>query len=139
MGNNATPPKHIVSAAVIVSSSEGEVLLIRTPLRGWEMPDGQVEEGESIFDAAKREVKEETGAQIEGLSFCGIFQNRQRSITNLLFTGLQTGGVLRTSEESLEVGYFPVNAALRMVSWPTFRERITLCLDKSTHPFCVVY
>ena len=56
-----TPPKHIVSAATIVVNDKNEILLIKGPLRGWEMPGGQVEEGESLRDAAIREAKEETG------------------------------------------------------------------------------
>lgn len=52
------PPKHIVSAATIVLNDKNEILLIKGPKRGWEMPGGQVEEGESIKEAAIRETKE---------------------------------------------------------------------------------
>ncbi len=41
-------PKHIVSAATIVLNNRNEILLIKGPRRGWEMPGGQVEEGESL-------------------------------------------------------------------------------------------
>jgi 8-oxo-dGTP diphosphatase len=133
------PPKHIVSAAVVVTNAAGDVLLIKTPLRGWEMPGGQVEEGESVFEAAAREVREETGAAIVIDRFCGVFQNVERSIVNLLFSGTQVGGSLTTSDESLEVGYFPVTAVLEMVTWPTFRDRIAMCLNETALPFCVVY
>lgn len=37
-----TTPKHIVSAATIVLNSKNEILLIKGPKRGWEMPGGQV-------------------------------------------------------------------------------------------------
>ncbi|MBD2848674.1 NUDIX hydrolase, partial [Paenibacillus sp. IB182496] len=37
------PPKHIVSAAAIVVNEKDELLLIKGPKRGWEMPGGQVE------------------------------------------------------------------------------------------------
>ncbi len=39
------------------------------------MPGGQVEEGESLREAAIRETKEESGIDIADLRFCGIFQN----------------------------------------------------------------
>lgn len=54
-----TPPKHIVSAATIVLNNQKGILLIKGPRRGWEMPGGQVEEGESLKDAAIRETKED--------------------------------------------------------------------------------
>lgn len=63
--NLVTLPKHIVSAAAIVMNNDNEILLIKGPCRGWEMPGGQVEEGESLKDAAIRETKEESGIDIE--------------------------------------------------------------------------
>ncbi|MBT2682693.1 NUDIX hydrolase, partial [Bacillus sp. ISL-37] len=79
------PPKHFVSAATIVINDEKEILLIKGPSRGWEMPGGIVEEGESLKDAAVRETKEESGIDIEVLKFCGIFQNVNKSILLMTF------------------------------------------------------
>ncbi|MYL48136.1 NUDIX domain-containing protein [Halobacillus litoralis] len=132
-----TPPKHIVSAATIITNEEKEVLLIKGPKRGWEMPGGQVEEGESLKEAAVRETKEECGLDIEVTRFCGVFQNVDRSICNTLFLGKVVGGTLRTTEEALEVGFFPLEKARDMVTWGNFRERIELCLDESRQPFLV--
>lgn len=134
-----TPPKHIVSAATIVVNEQGELLLIKGPLRGWEMPGGQVEEGESLAAAAIRETKEETGIDVEIVKFCGIFQNVQRSICNTLFLAKPIGGVCTTSTESLEVGFFPIEEALQMVTIQNFRERIEYCLDEARHPFYVAF
>ncbi len=134
-----SPPKHIVSAATIVINEQGEILLIKGPKRGWEMPGGQVEEGESLKDAAVREAKEETGIDIEVLKFCGIFQNVNRSICNTLFLAKPVGGELTTSTESLEVGFFPIEEALKMVTHKNFRERIEKCLDESSQPFYVAF
>ncbi|TCN20519.1 NUDIX hydrolase [Mesobacillus foraminis] len=129
-------PKHIVSAASIVFNDKGEILLIKGPRRGWEMPGGQVEEGESIKDAAIREAKEESGIDIEIIKFCGVFQNVDRSICNTLFLGKAIGGAPTACPgESLEVGFYPIKEALEMVTWKNFRKRIEYCLDESTHPF----
>lgn len=135
--SNMTPPKHIVSAAAIVLNDRNELLLIKGPRRGWEMPGGQVEEGESIQQAAVRETKEESGIEIEIIKFCGIFQNVERSICNTLFLGRVIGGKPTTSPESLEVGFFPIKKALEMVKITNFRQRIEYCLDENTHPFFV--
>ncbi|MBP3962769.1 MULTISPECIES: NUDIX hydrolase [Paenibacillus] len=132
-------PKHFVSAATIVLNERNELLLIKGPERGWEMPGGVVEEGESLKEAAIRETKEESGIEIEVTRFCGVFQNVSQSICNTLFLGTPVGGELTTSNESLEVGFFPIEAALEMVTWGNFRERIRLCLDAEQQPFYVEF
>ncbi|WP_261132181.1 NUDIX hydrolase [Bacillus sp. Marseille-Q3570] len=137
--NTYSPPKHIVSAATIVINEKGDILLIKGPRRGWEMPGGQVEEGESLKKAAIRETKEETGIDIEELEFCGVFQNVNRSICNTLFLARPVGGKLTTSPESLEVGFFPIEEALEMVTWGNFKQRIEYSLNKNKHPFYVEF
>ena len=132
-----TTPKHIVSAATIVLNSKNELLLIKGPKRGWEMPGGQVEEGESLTAAAIRETKEESGIDVEILKFCGIFQNVEKSICNTLFLAKPIGGTPTTSPESLEVGYFPIEEALVMVTVGNFRQRIEYCLDATKQPFFI--
>ncbi|UOQ50554.1 NUDIX domain-containing protein [Gracilibacillus caseinilyticus] len=134
-----TPPKHIVSAATVVFNDNNEILLIKGPKRGWEMPGGQVEEGESPKDAAIRETKEEDGIDVEVIQFCGIFQNVDRSICNTLILAKAIGGQPTTSPESLEVGFFPVDHALEMVIWGNFRERIEYCLKEEKQPFLVTF
>lgn len=74
------PPKHIVSATSVILNEANEMLLIKGPRRGWEIPGGQVEEGESLIEAAKREAKEESGADIEIVKFCGVFQESLLSL-----------------------------------------------------------
>lgn len=134
-----SPPKHIVSAATIVFNDQGELLLIKGPRRGWEIPGGQVEEGESLKEAAVREAKEESGIDIEVSKFCGVFQNVDRCICNTLFLGKAIGGKPTTSDESLEVGFFPVEKALDMVTWDNFRQRIEYCLNDEVQPFYVEF
>ena len=54
------------AVAALVENSEGQVLLVHvyrytTDTIEWEIPAGSVEEGESILEAARREVWEESG------------------------------------------------------------------------------
>ncbi|WP_248514175.1 NUDIX hydrolase [Sporosarcina sp. NCCP-2222] len=137
--NTYTPAKHFVSAATIVLNEQNEILLIKGPRRGWEMPGGIVEEGESLKEAAIRETKEEAGIEIEVIKFCGIFQNVQKSICNTLFLAKPVGGELTTSPESIEVGFFPIEQALQMITIDNFRQRIEYCLDNGKHPFYVEF
>lgn len=133
------PPKHIISAATVVMNEQNQILLIKGPRRGWEMPGGQVEEGESLKEAAIRETKEESGIDIEVLKFCGVFQNVAASICNTLFLAKPIGGKLTTSSESIEVGYFPIEEALLMVTWNNFKQRIEYCLNEEKHPFYIEF
>ncbi|SMF69404.1 ADP-ribose pyrophosphatase YjhB, NUDIX family [Paenibacillus uliginis N3/975] len=130
-------PKHFISAAAIVLNERNEILLIKGPDRGWEMPGGVVEEGESLINAAIRETKEESGIDIEVTKFCGVFQNLHQSICNTLFLGRPIGGELTTTPESLEVGFFPIEVALEKVTWGNFKQRIEYCLNEELHPFYV--
>jgi ADP-ribose pyrophosphatase len=58
--------KHPGAAVMLARDSEGRVLLIRQfrlPLRKqlWELPAGRIDSGENPLQAARRELKEETG------------------------------------------------------------------------------
>ena len=129
----------MVTAAAVVLNERDELLLVRSPRRGWEMPGGQVEQGESAKKAVVREVFEETGLHIEVAAFCGAFQNVEREICNLLFVGKHIGGTLTASPESPELGWFPLPDALERLTHPTFRQRVEMCLDASSWPFFVDY
>ncbi|MGF9908472.1 NUDIX hydrolase [Brevibacillus porteri] len=132
-------PRHMISAAAIIINERQEILLIKGPRRGWEMPGGKVEEGESLMEAAIRETKEECGLEIEVTKFCGIFQNVRKSLCNALFLAKPVGGELITTPECLEAGFFPVEEALEKVTWKNFRQRIELCLREEEHPFYVEF
>ncbi|WNR45351.1 NUDIX hydrolase [Paenibacillus roseipurpureus] len=129
--------KHTVSVATIVLNEQNELLLIKGRKRGWEMPGGQVEAGESLQNAAIRETKEESGIDIEIIRFCGIFQNLDRSTVNILFLAKPIGGQPSITKESLETRYFPIDEGLSKVTWKNFRQRIEHCLRPELQPFMV--
>jgi ADP-ribose pyrophosphatase YjhB (NUDIX family) len=56
----------VLTVDVIIRNSQGRILLIdrNTSPTGWALPGGKVEFGESLRDAARREIKEETGLDI---------------------------------------------------------------------------
>lgn len=132
-------PKQIVAVSVFVTNQAGECLLVRTNWRPdtWELPGGQVEEGEPLHAAARREVLEETGLEVAIAGVTGVYHNQERGIVNVVFQGQVTGGLLCTSTETQEVAFHPVDPALldRLVTRPHFRSRIRDAMAGTAVPY----
>ncbi|MFC6825962.1 NUDIX hydrolase [Halopelagius fulvigenes] len=104
-------------AGVWLTNENGEVLLVRNEGdKGWGDPGGKAEVGESYEATAKREVKEETGAEcrLTGLCDVHIIENQNAesddpSVFELIVTfhGELNGGELRPREgEIAEMDWF---------------------------------
>lgn len=68
------PKTELTTMVMIKNPATGQVLVqdrIKS-WKGWSFPGGHLEDGESVVDCAKREVKEETGLTVENLKSCGI-------------------------------------------------------------------
>jgi 8-oxo-dGTP diphosphatase len=105
-----------LSTAVLIQS-DGRLLLLQRayePWRGfWNLPAGYVEVDESPETAAVREVREETGLEIEIQRLLGnyFFDDDPRGNGLLVvFVGRVVGGKLNGSKESSAHGYFSPDA-----------------------------
>jgi 8-oxo-dGTP diphosphatase len=63
-------PNHVL----IVCKYKGKWVLTDHKQRGWEFPGGKREEGETLEQAALREVMEETGGKVQSLHFIGEYE-----------------------------------------------------------------
>ena len=94
-------PRHSVSVAGIITDDHGRALLIqRADNHRWEPPGGVLELGESIPDGLRREVREETGLDVEPVTLTGVYKNMNRGIVALVFRCKITGGDLATTDEA---------------------------------------
>jgi ADP-ribose pyrophosphatase YjhB (NUDIX family) len=91
---------HSVSVAAVITDDHGRALLIeRRDNQRWEPPGGVLEVGESIQDGLRREVREETGLDVEPVTLTGVYKNMTRAIVALVFRCTTTGGQLTLNDE----------------------------------------
>ena len=122
-----------VSQAIILS--EQRVLLaVRRDLRGWELPGGHLQPGESSEEGLIREVHEETGHDVAIDRHVGTYvRTGFRPYTASVFTCRVTGGELRPSIETPVVRWFDLDA-LPETLFPWFREPLADALASRTEP-----
>jgi 8-oxo-dGTP diphosphatase len=98
---NTHPARHSVSVAGVITDDHGRALLIqRADNHRWEPPGGVLELGETITDGLRREVREETGLDVEPVALTGVYKNMRRGIVALVFRCKITGGDLTTTAEA---------------------------------------
>lgn len=143
-------PTHIVAGAGIVLNEKDEVLLVKTYDLNWVFPGGQVEEGENVIDAVKREIMEEAGVDVEvGELFC-ISSNTKKypghsgvkeipTKVMLDFICRAKSGIPRPSDENSESKYVPKDKVLELIKTPAVRERYKAYLEYSGRPVYMEY
>lgn len=117
-------PKHIVAACSLITNDVDDILMIYGPKRGWELPGGQIEEGESIIDGAIREALEESGVQIRTGSLVGVYSNLTSKIVIFAFLAKYVSGELTTSPESEMVEWVQRDQVLARITDDTIRDRV---------------
>ena len=135
---------HIIAVSGIVINSKNQILMINSNNYGLVFPGGQVEEGENLINALKREVFEETGIKINVEEvFCISSNTRKHDGYNgikeiptkiiLDFICRDVGGQIRTSDENLESIYVDKNKITKFISNLALLERFKAYLNYSDH------
>jgi len=125
-----TQPKHVLVVSCLIRNENQEILLVKHHIRGWELPQGRVEEREALVYALSREVLEETGVTICNPKPAVVWSKvSEPSSVIFCFTARYSSGALTPSEETPEVEWCPADAVLKRVSHPVNRDRITALLN----------
>lgn len=133
-------PTHIVAAGGIVENEEGDILLVKTEHGGWVYPGGQIEVGENLIDGLMREIKEESGIDVEVAHLIGVYSNTGMykwydGITDVPtkimfdFVCKPVGGELCTSEETSEVMWVSKDKVLSMITADAIKTRYQAYLE----------
>jgi 8-oxo-dGTP pyrophosphatase MutT (NUDIX family) len=133
---NAPPANSLVPAAsAVVVDDEGRILLHRRRDNDlWALPGGVMEAGESIAGTAVREVREETGYDVEPLYVIGVYSDPKhvfayddgevRQELSVCIACRVVSGDLATSEESHEVAWFAAELATQLPMNHRIRARL---------------
>lgn len=114
-----TRPLILVGAVVAVIDDHGKILLQKRPEGIWGLPGGLLELGESVEDAGRREVFEETGVEIGRLQLVDVFSGKQyfRKLPNgdefypvtiaYISKDIKNSTIKIDGKESIDAGFFP--------------------------------
>lgn len=148
MNNNF--PVHIVAVSGIVLDEENKMLMIKHNRYGWVFPGGQVEEGEDIIIALKREILEETGIQIRVEELFCVSSNVGKHKgydgisevpTKVIFDFIcrKEGGTLKSSEENSKSIFIEKNKVFDLITKPSYKQRFQTYLDYHGRPTFLSY
>lgn len=146
---NAPAANSVVpSVTVAITNDVGQILLIHKVDNDlWALPGGGHDAGESITDTAVREVKEETGLDVEIVRLVGTYTNPNhvmayddgevRQQFSLCFEGRLLGGEAHEDgTETKAVRWVDPKRVAELNIHPSMRMRIEHALDKSrTQPY----
>ena len=117
-----------VTSGGIVARKEGETVYVALILEGrfrdYSLPKGGVKRGESLEEAARREIHEEAGfSQLDLVEYLGkkerlnISKTKWTTIHFFLFITQQKGGKPTDQEKRHIARWFPIDQLPRML-WP---------------------
>jgi 8-oxo-dGTP pyrophosphatase MutT (NUDIX family) len=116
---------HLFRVAVYALIFDGAkvLLALRRDINWWNLPGGGMEPGETVEEAMRREVKEETGLDVEVVNLVGVYSKPQKQEVVLAFRCRILGGHLQETEESRECRFF-LPDEMPLNTLPKHRQRV---------------
>lgn len=104
--------------AVIVFRDHEVLLIKREDFEVWAPPGGSIDPGESVSDAAIREVREETGLEVQLIHLVGIYSRPKWDSHIIMFAAQAARGVMRPqANEVVDAQFFDINALPPDLIW----------------------
>lgn len=136
----------VVPSVTAVVEHEGRILLIHKADNDlWALPGGGHDPGESISETVVREVKEETGYDVEVVGIIGTYTNPRhvmayddgevRQQFSICFHALLQGGQAATSNESKAVEWVSPTRLDDLPMHPSMRLRIQHFTERRPTPY----
>lgn len=143
----APPANSVVpSTTAVVTDDQARILLVhRRDNDLWALPGGGMELGESIAQCAVREVKEETGLDVQITGLVGVYTNPRHVIAyddgevrqqfSLCFTTRLLGGEPLIDAESTDIAWISPENLDDLTIHPSMRLRIDHYLQHAATPY----
>jgi ADP-ribose pyrophosphatase YjhB (NUDIX family) len=135
----------VAVSAFVLDDADQLLMIRRTDNDLYAIPGGGLEPGETVTQAAVREVQEETGIDIEITGLIGIYSNPEHVIEyddgevrqefSICFRARPIGGSLRTSSESKEAAWIDQPMLAELTIHPSIRLRIQHGFDNRPEPY----
>lgn len=132
VSQNAGVPQLPASAGGLIFDGSGRLLILKTTYKkGWSLPGGQIEPGESPWEACRRETLEECGLHVERarlacVDFLRPRRNRPGGLRLLFDCGTfpedQLGAIRLQPEEIDEYRFAPTPEAIEQLTGPVGRR-----------------
>lgn len=133
-------PKHIVATGSLIQNKNNQILLVKTDWRGWEIPGGQVEEGEDIISALKREVLEETRIAIQVKRLAAVYSSiSQPSKMIIDFVSEYESGDVKIANEVNDAQWFSSDNAIKNIASEPMKYRLQWLLKNNSKVRCTSY
>jgi len=97
----------------------------------WNLPGGALEAGEAPWDGVRREVREETGLNVEVIKLTGVYSKQDKNNIVFSFVCKIMDGQITLNDEADQIEYFEVDK-LPVNTVPKQVERINDFLEAPT-------